>query len=269
MALKTDGGFIREEYNDDKVSIYVIDIKEISDELRQTMDKFIVSICEGPQETIFTIDDVKEEIRSFILEKRPKNDNDTGRNTHTYIGAIAEFFIHLFLNYVGFKQECLYLNLEERSIKKGFDGYYSFDDKTWIVESKSGYENSEGSTHTNKLKMGYKQLKEKITSSNSSLNNPWKNALNHAKIVASNQDILKELQVFSRQYIRGEINNNIEDFNLIPCSTIYYMNDWEENKTAIMENVKEILQDLKCKNLKIICINKQFKKLFLEYLGVH
>ena len=47
------------------------------------------------------------------------------------------------------------------------------------------------------------------------------------------------------------------------------MNAWEENKTAIIENVKEVLQDLKCKNLKIICINKQFKKLFLEYLGVH
>ncbi len=32
--LKSDGGFIREEYNDEKVSIYVLDIKEISDELK-------------------------------------------------------------------------------------------------------------------------------------------------------------------------------------------------------------------------------------------
>ena len=130
--LNSDGGFIREEYSEEGVSIYVIDIKEISDELKQTMDEFIVSICEGPQETMLTIDDVKQEIKSFILEKRPKNDNDTGRNTYTYIGAIAEFFIHLFLNYIGFEQECLYLNLEERSIKKGFDGYkadkISFED---------------------------------------------------------------------------------------------------------------------------------------------
>ncbi len=267
--LKSDGGFIREEYNDEKVSIYVIDIKEISDELKQTMDEFIVSICEGPQETILTIDDVKQEIKNFILEKRPKSDNDTGRNSYTYIGAIAEFFIHLFLNYIGCKQECLYFNLEERSIKKGFDGCYSFEDKTWIMESKSGYENSEGATHTNKLQTSYKQLKEKITSSNPSLNNPWRNALNHAKIVASNKDILKELQIFSQQYIRGEINNNIEDFNLIPCSTIYYMNNWEENKSIIIENIKDILNNIKCKNLKIICINKHFKKLFLEYLGVN
>ena len=226
-----------------------------------------MSICEG-LETIFTIDDVKQEIKNFILEKRPKSDSDTGRNTYTYIGAIAEFFIHLFLNYIGFKQECLYFNLEERSIKKGFDGYYSFNDETWIMESKSGYQNSEGANHENKLRISYQQLKDKITSNNPSLNNPWRNALNHARVALSQQDILKELQLFSQQYIRGEINNSIEDFNLIPCSTIYYMSNWEENKNSIIESVKGILNDFEYKNLKIICINKHFKKLFLKYLGV-
>jgi len=236
--------------------------------LKQTIDSFIVSICEGPQETLLTIDDVKREIKNFILAKRPKSDSDTGRNTYTYIGSIAEFFIHLFLNYIGFKQECLYFNLEERSIKKGFDGYYSFNDETWIMESKSGYQNSEGATHANKLQVSYQQLKDKITSNNPSLNNPWRNALNHARMALSNQDILKELQLFSQQYIRGEINNNIAGFNLIPCSTIYYMNNWEENKNTIIESVKSILNNFEYKNLKIICINKHFKKLFLEYLGV-
>lgn len=36
-------------------------------------------------------------------------------------GAVAEFFVHLYLNILGLKQECLFLNLEENSIKKGFD----------------------------------------------------------------------------------------------------------------------------------------------------
>ena len=81
----------------------------MNDELKKTIDDFIVLICEGPQEIILTIDDIKQEITSFILEKRPQNITDTGRNTYAYIGAIAEFFIHLFLNYIGFKQECLFL----------------------------------------------------------------------------------------------------------------------------------------------------------------
>ena len=45
-----------------------------------------------------------EEIRRFLTEKKPKN-NDTGKETNTYIGAIAEFFIHLFLNHLGSKKE--------------------------------------------------------------------------------------------------------------------------------------------------------------------
>ena len=46
--VKIDGGFVREEYIDENISIYVIDIKELNDELKKTIDDFIVLICEGP-----------------------------------------------------------------------------------------------------------------------------------------------------------------------------------------------------------------------------
>ena len=264
--MKTDGGFIREEYEDEKVSIYVIDIRELDENLKNTINQFIVSICEGPQETLLELEDVKEEIRRFLTEKKPKN-NETGKETNTYIGAIAEFFIHLFLNYIGLKQECLFLNLEEKSIKKGFDGYYSFNGETWIMESKSGYINSQNATHKEKLKTSYKQLKDKITTNDPKVNNPWKNALRHAQIAQSDKNILKELQKFSQQFIRKEINNDINNFNLIPCSTIYYFKDWEENKENIINEIKHFISELEYRKLKIICINKKFKKLFLNYLG--
>lgn len=265
--IKNDGGFIREEYEDKKVSIYVIDIKELDESLKNTINQFIVSICEGPQETLLELEDVKEEIRRFLTEKKPKN-NETGKETNTYIGAIAEFFIHLFLNYIGLKQECLFLNLEEKSIKKGFDGYYSFNGETWIMESKSGYINSQNATHKEKLKISYKQLKDKITTNDPKVNNPWKNALRHAQIVQSDKNILKELQEFSQQFIRKEINNDINNFNLIPCSTIYYFKDWEENKENIINEIKHSISELEYHKLKMICINKKFKKLFLNYLGI-
>ena len=265
--IKNDGGFIREEYEDEKLSIYVIDIKELNENLKNTINQFIVSICEGPQETLLELEDVKEEIRRFLTEKKPKN-NETGRETNTYIGAIAEFFIHLFLNYIGLKQECLFLNLEEKSIKKGFDGYYSLNGETWIMESKSGYINSQNATHKEKLNISYKQLKDKITTNDPSVNNPWKNAFYHAQIAQSNKNILKELQVFSQQFIRKEIKNDINNFNLIPCSTIYYFKDWEENKEDILNEIKHSFSEVECRKLKIICINKKFKRLFLNYLGI-
>ena len=43
--MKTDGGFIREEYEDEKVSIYVIDIRELDENLKNTINQFIVSIA--------------------------------------------------------------------------------------------------------------------------------------------------------------------------------------------------------------------------------
>lgn len=265
--MKTDGGFIREEYEDEKVSIHVIDIKELNDELKYTIDQFIVAICEGPQECFLELEDVKEEIRRFLTEKKPKN-NDNGKEAHTYIGAIAEFFIHLFLNYIGLRQECLFLNLEEKSIKKGFDGYYSLNGETWIMESKSGYITSHNATHKEKLKTSYKQLKDKITTNDPKVNNPWKNAFRHAQIANSSENILKELQIYSQQFIRKEINNDINTFNLIPCSTIYYFNNWEENKELLLNEIKTSLSEFECDKLKIICINKKFKKLFLNYLGI-
>lgn len=93
--MKTDGGFIREEYEDEKVSIYVIDIRELDENLKNTINQFIVSICEGPQEELLELEDVKEEIRRFLTEKKPKN-NETGKETNTYIGAIAEFLYTCF-----------------------------------------------------------------------------------------------------------------------------------------------------------------------------
>jgi hypothetical protein len=48
------------------------------------------------------------------------------------MGAVA-FMIHIYMNEVGFKQEFIFWNLEEESIKKkGFDSYYT-------IITKNGY----------------------------------------------------------------------------------------------------------------------------------
>ena len=73
----------------------------------------------------------------------------------TKIGAVAEFFIHLFLRELGYKQEFLFYNLEERSIKKGFDGYFSQGETQFIVESKSGFESTRNISHKAKIKEAY------------------------------------------------------------------------------------------------------------------
>ena len=77
-------------------------------------------------------------------------------------GSIAEFIVHLYLKACGFSQECLFKNLEEGSIKKGFDGYYTYSNEEWIMESKSGSIKTSGITHRAKIKEAYDDLKNKI-----------------------------------------------------------------------------------------------------------
>lgn len=147
--------------------LHFINIPTLGNNIIAHIDANIVSICEGATDTNLTT--IKQRL---IADLAPK------KGSTLEMGAIAEFFGHLYLTEIGFKQEFLFLNLEERSIKKGFDGYYSFNDETWIYESKSGSAATKGATHKSKISLAYSDLNEKI--SGNSANNPWQNAYNHA-----------------------------------------------------------------------------------------
>jgi len=92
--------------------LHMINVEEIDTKLKKLMDDNIVAICEGHTASDLKI--IKEELKNYLEPKR---------NSTLEMGAIAEFFIHLYLNEIGFKQECIFQNLEEGSIKKGFNRY--------------------------------------------------------------------------------------------------------------------------------------------------
>lgn len=93
----------------EKYSIHVIEIKAFDSKLENYIDEHFVSVCKG-RNSDWKIEHVKKEVRSFYEKKSIK----------TRYGATAEFFIHLYLKSLGYLQECMFLNLEENSIKKRF-----------------------------------------------------------------------------------------------------------------------------------------------------
>ena len=238
--MLSSSAFTKSEFIDQNanLSIYVIDIKEMSQKLKSTIDEHILRVWEGRENYDTTIGDVKLKIKNFLKNKLNENLQQNNLND-LYMGAVAEFFIHIFLNNLGFEQECTFKNLEERSIKKGFDGYYSDNNKTWIMESKSGLSTSVGGNHKNKLSEAYRQLRHKITTCDENDNNPWENAFNHAKVVDARDSILQQLKKLSNQFEHRLINNDIKDFNLIPCSTIFYFEDWEKDRENIILEAKD------------------------------
>jgi len=238
------------------IVIHVVDIESINNDVRDYINNNFVNICEGDSGS-----DLKQ-VKKVVLESLSRKD------LNTKMGATAEFFLHLYLKSLGFKQECLYLNLEEGSIKKGFDGYYSLNGlEEYIMESKSGSHLTIGITHPNKIKEAYEDLKKSLAGKKSN-NNPWKNAYNHAQLsdVGTSRDIVKNIKKLSDDFY-NKIFYKIKNFNIIPASTIFLGGTWnDEYSKDIIDKLKEHSNEFEFKKLHIICVTQKSIQLFEEYL---
>ena len=232
------------------VTAIVIDVDE--EFVQEQIAENIVSICEGNSET--DLETIKIKLKDYLEPK----------SIRTRRGAIAEFYIHLFLKSLGYKQHCLFLNLEENSIKKGFDGYYVFNGDEWIVESKSGA----SATHKNKIEEAYGDLKEKLTTK--SKNNPWENAYNHAAhaAIGSKQSILTRLKALSNNYVKN-IHLPLTEFCLMPCGTVFNHNaSSDEVKETIYNSIKDTTNSMEFKKICIMAISNRAYNAFLEFIGL-
>ena len=222
------------------------------------IDSSIVSICEGCSDS--DVNDVKLDLMNFFETQSKK----------TVVGAVAEFFIHLVVRKMGFKQEFLFRNLEENSIKKGFDGVYSGDEQTWLMESKAG-----GNANcVMKASKAYADLKDKLEGK--AKNNPWRNAFNHASHidVGADESIRSAIKKLANDY-RSKKFHKIESFNIMPCGTSFGdANVKRKNKMgkhkdtfSYVVNMMSNKKDSFCgKRNMIICIESRIFDEFLKYI---
>lgn len=244
---------IKIEQISNNVFIHIIEIEEFSNDFKNFIDEKLITIYLGSR----TIDlNLAKKKLFYFLDSKSYN---------TKMGATAEFFIHLYLSENEFKQECLMSNLEEGSIKKGFDGYYSKDNEEWIMESKSGHESTVGISHKKKLKEAYNGLKSLL--SGGSTNNPWENAYNHVshRNVNTRETIIKNIERLSDEF-DTDIFYNIKNFNIIPTATIFYDSSITSDKVTIYNDIKELHDEFEFKDLILICISKKSLDLFIDYL---
>lgn len=234
--------------------LHIFNLKDINQEMKDYIDSKLPKIAEGEKQISLEI--VKNKIKKFLNNKDEK----------TRMGIVAEFFIHLYLNYHGYKQECLFLNLEENSIKKGFDGYYSKCEQEWIMESKSGMTTTRDISHKAKIKKAYDDIENKLAGETS--NNPWDNAYNHARIANAENSIIQNINRLSNEFEEGKFHD-IKDFNIIPSSTIFLNNFWDNNLIKNIESdIRGLILNLKYRKIEIICLTKKSLNLFMSYLEV-
>jgi hypothetical protein len=237
--------------------IHFVNIEEITEEIGNHINNKIRLITEGHTTTDISV--VKKRLRDYLIKKK---------GSTIEMGAIAEFMIHLYLNQYNFKQEFLFYNLEERSIKKGFDGYYSKDNTEWILESKSGKISTIGITHKKKLSEAYHDLKNKVCDNEG--NNPWRNAYHHASQidVQSTNSLRQNIKNLADDFESG-IYKNIKNLSIIPTSTIFLGNLWEAiDPNKIKKEIKENFDSKEFKGIQLICVNKKSIDLLEKFLSI-
>lgn len=238
------------------IELYILHIEDFDDSLVERIDKNIVKICEGYSRS--SIDEVKKRIVKFIENK----------DLNKKYGAVSEFFLHLYLNHNRYKQDCLFFNLEENQVKKGFDGVYSKNGEIFLMESKSGSCQTKNISHINKIKEAYNDLDKYITGeSEKGLGNPWINAYNHANQgdVKAKKSIKDKIWQIRKDFENG-IYSKTEDFNIIPCSTIYLDGEWSETWSNNLLTDKSKLIGLNGRKVKILSITNKNIENFFKYL---
>lgn len=243
---------------DKKVTLYILGLKTLNKEIQNKIDEYIIQLIYAPDDRKkYELRDAKIKILNLLNDKDEKQK----------MGLVAEFFIHLFLLLLGYKQESLFKNLEERSAKKGFDGVYSQKNQIWIMESKSGLY-SENQKHLDKVKDAYRDLKNKIIKHKDVKNNPWSNALSHMWVMKTKQKLRQIFINGDKDFENGK-GQDIANFNLIPSATIFLQNIWIDLHSS-EEDVKEIYktwtQDKNFKSMNIICFTKASFTSFVDYL---
>jgi hypothetical protein len=181
-------------------------IEDISDELKGVIRNRLSEICHGAAKASRTsvIYSYQKTLRAFF-EKFDTKSTDTQK------GMIGELLTHvLFLHYEdGFRAASPFFNMEEDSIKKGFDLVLHHNDTSeiWFVEVKAGDCGLE--TSINKLGSLLSLAKNGLkTSLNSERNTLWQNAVNGAKLVIQNVGLKSQieelLEIYNEKAVEGE-----------------------------------------------------------------
>ncbi|WP_339876645.1 hypothetical protein [Olleya marilimosa] len=245
----------------DKITLHFISINTYSKRLKDYMETNIHQIWNGDNEIIESAEDInitKTELKNLIENKTPEQK----------IGIVSEFICHLYLRANKYEQHFLFRNLEEKGMKKGFDGLYILDNELYIYESKSSLETTKTSTHNGNIGESYHDLRKKIEGINTT-NDPWRNAYNHAshRSINFNENISKTLKKLSKEYVQKKFSK-IENYNLIPSSTLYLGTRYSSiDKIDLKNKMERLINDYEFNKINVLCINKKSAQHFIDYLN--
>lgn len=219
--------------------------------LKQLIDQYVLDLVYGDNSRSF--DAARNALKRFIQTKSSKQK----------LGIVSELLMHLSLNHFGAVRYSLIKNLEENSMKKGFDGVYLYMDEIWFGESKSS--SVEYEKHISNIDEAVKDFGKKVKGK--AKNNPWENALNHINLIKNrtfcDQNLIQRITQLSDNFEK-DVYSNSDDYNIFPSSTLIF--DQNQDFDDICNDCKKHLASYAYRKLIIICIDNYLYKNILDYL---
>lgn len=221
--------------------------------IKQKLKQLLVTICYGKEQEELEIISFDETIEE--LNKRIERKTDEQK-----AGMIGELLFHLksFEKLKNYSHISIYLNREERSVKKGFDVLLFDGKKVWYTEVKSR-ENAQNEnitdSHVSKIQEAITDVKGKFSSNNK---NYWLTAKSNIANVEE-----KELKKQIADILTKEIDEQIEK-NAIGVSAVFK----KDIDSIDKKKVKEVLDREKnnFKNIVAVCISHEDYKKIVKIL---
>lgn len=226
--------------------ILIKNIRELTKEDETYLVENLVEISKG-RNSNYDLYTVVVKILQFLEKQTEK----------TRYGAISEFFVLKTLKEEKFEQEYCFRNLEENSIKKGFDGVFLKENTFWLMESKS----TKTKSHKTNIDNAYNGIKNQIEGKTE--NDSWENAVNHAKAAESKKDLIEKLTELSRQHTLGKFSE-LQNSNIILGSTV--IKDNIDSSVVDKKELKKYIDNHVSKKEIIVSVNLSSEKHFIELL---
>jgi len=200
-------------------------ITDLSDELKELIREHLSTICHGSHVSDYLNNPMynyRSTIHSFIVRYKKKTDD-------TKKGMIGEFLSHIIITRL-FEEYVItsaFFNLEEKSIKKGFDIllFNTVDNTVWITEVKSGNLHTQ-KTHDQTTKKLLNTAKtDLINRLNEQETQYWHNAIHHVRAAVQDETDYRNilLNILRENYGKAAATGQAksQDKNVVLISNLF------------------------------------------------
>lgn len=251
-------------YKDDEYCVFYVEY--FSEELKNAIKDNLSAICHGEADSQSgkPLYNYKKTLAELIERYKAKNKDKQ-------IGLIGELLVHVLIRteLLDFSIDSPYFNMEERSVKKGFDIVIdnSKSETLWIAEVKSGnIHQKKTSTQTivELINTAKNDLRNRLNNNNNNTRRLWLNAIHGAKLVLDHIPD-KKRAIVSILEDNAE-NSNSSSINVILVGSLFHDITDKFDQVNVFEKKKRIDNESIFNDVFVIAIQKHTHDTIYEFL---